>query len=97
MSSIEEATDLVKFAIKSLEDELTSSPDPKLIGVPRSQKEVFRQRLEKVLDFLQSGKLPEKTQRDLGLSRAVVDGWPFDSELSEHILKAERAFVEVEH
>ena len=95
MSSIEEATDLVKSAIKSLEGELTSSPDPKLAGVPRSQKEVFQQRLVKALNFLESGKLPEESRRNLGLSRAIADSWPFDSKLGEQILKAERAFMEV--
>lgn len=95
MSSIKEAIDLVKSAIETLDGELTSSPDPKLTGVPRSQKEVFKQRLEKILNFLQSGKLPENSRRNLGLSRAIADSWPFDSALGEQILKAERAFIEV--
>ncbi len=43
---------------------------------------------------LNSGSLPEKSQRNLGLSRAIADSWPLDSKLAEEIARAERAFIE---
>ncbi|WP_444943655.1 hypothetical protein ACJJIK_19745 [Microbulbifer sp. ZKSA006] len=94
MSSVEHAVKLVKSAIEALDGELSSSPDPKLVNVPKVQKEAFRQKLQKIYDTLSSDSLPEKSQRNLGLSRAVADSWPFDSKLAEEIVKAEKAFIE---
>ena len=94
MSSIEQAIKLVKSAIEALDGELSSSPDPKLSNVPKVQKEAFKQKLQKIYDSLNSGSLPEKSQRNLGLSRAIADSWPFDSKLAEEIAQAERAFIE---
>lgn len=94
MSSIEQATKLVKSAIDDLGRELSGSPDPKLANVPKAQKVAFKEKLQKMYDTLKSGSLPEKNQRNFGLSHAVVDGWPFDSKLAEKIAKAERAFIE---
>lgn len=94
MSSIEQATKLVKSAIEALDAELSSSPDPKLSNVPKVQKEAFKLKLQNMYDTLSSGSLPEKSQRSLGLSRAIADSWPFDSRLAEDIAKAERAFIE---
>ena len=95
MSSIKEATDLVIAAIESLNRELNSSSDPTLSSVPRVQKKAIKLGLEKILNYLNSGVLPEKGERNLGLSHAIADNWPFGSKLSEEISKAERAFIEV--
>ncbi len=94
MSSAEEAFILVKSAIEALDEELYNAPDPKLANVPKVQKEAFRQKLQKIYDALISGSFPEKSQRNSGISRAVADGWPFDSELAVKIMKAEKAFME---
>lgn len=94
MSSIAQADRLVESAVESLDGELSGAPDPKLANIPKVQKEVFRQRLENIHDNLKSGTVPEKSQRDLGLSRAIADGWPFDSKLGEEIVRAERAYIE---
>lgn len=94
MSSIEKATELVKSAIDALDRELSNSPDPKLANVPRGQKVAFKQKLQKMYDTLNSGFLPEKSQRNMGLSHALADSWPFDSRLAGEIVKAERAFIE---
>lgn len=94
MSSLEQATKLVESAIEALDRDLLSSPDPKLTSIPKVQKEVFKKKLQKMHNFLKSDTLPEKSQRNLGLSHAIADNWPFDSTLGEKIAKAERAFIE---
>ncbi|MCG3724110.1 hypothetical protein [Vibrio cincinnatiensis] len=94
MSSIKQATELVKSAMEALDGELYRSPDPKLASVSKVQKEAFKQKLQKIYDTLNSGSLPEKSLRNMGLSHAIADSWPFDSKLAEEIAKAERAFIE---
>jgi len=95
MSSIEKTIKLVESALKSLDGELSNSPDPKLANVPRVQKEAFKQKLQKIISILALGSLPEKCQRNFGLSRAIADNWHFDSKLGKEIAKAERSFIEV--
>jgi len=95
MNSIKKATKLVSLALESLNREMSTSPDPKLAGVPKVQKEAFKLKLQKMHDILVSGSLPEKNMRSLGLGRAIADSWPFDSKLGEEIVKAERAYIEI--
>lgn len=85
---------MVKSALDSLNAELSNSPDPKLTNVPKIQKEYFKRKLKYIYDFLNSGSLPDKDQRNFGLAQAVADSWPFDARLGEEIAKAEKAFIE---
>ncbi len=57
-----------------------------------SQLEHFKQKLEVALDLIAQNDLPEKQNRDLGISRVIVDQWPYDSELGVIIVEAEQAF-----
>ncbi|WP_116828586.1 hypothetical protein [Pseudomonas syringae] len=57
-----------------------------------SQLEHFKQKLEVALDLIAQNDLPEKQNRDLGISRVIVDQWPYDSKLGVIIVEAEQAF-----
>tara|TARA_Y100000815_G_C13325086_1_gene493813 strand:+ start:1605 stop:1751 length:147 start_codon:yes stop_codon:yes gene_type:complete len=48
MSSIKQATELVRSAMEALDGELYRSPDPKLASVSKVQKEAFKQKLQKI-------------------------------------------------
>jgi len=96
MSSKEQAKKMVESAIEALDRELSGCSDPKLESVPKVQKEVFKKKLQRIYEILNSGLLPEKSQRNLGISHAIADSWPLESKLGEEIAKAERAFIEVD-
>ena len=95
MNSVNLLKKQVNIILNSLEKDLYASPDPKLIDVPRAQKESVKNKLCHINEKLTSGSLPHKSQRNLGLSHAVSDNWPFDSTLGEDIMNIEKAYVEL--
>ncbi|WP_122259395.1 hypothetical protein [Pseudomonas syringae] len=74
-------------------DEAIKLADPNVLAVTTvNQLEHFKQKLEVVLDLVERNDLPEKQNRDLGISRVIVDQWPYDSKLGVIIVEAEQAF-----
>ncbi|AHG43048.1 hypothetical protein N018_23590 [Pseudomonas syringae CC1557] len=66
--------------------------DPNVLAVTTvSQLEHFKQKLQVVLDFIARNDLPGKENRDLGISRIIVDQWPYDLKLGVIIVEAEQA------
>jgi hypothetical protein len=66
---------------------------PSWLAFQRCRRRLLNKSFRKY-DTLNSGSLPEKSLRNMGLSHAIADSWPFDSKLAEEIAKAERAFIE---
>lgn len=95
MNSLLEAKSIIQIAIDTLNNELSNCNDCKLNYVPKVQKEAFKQKLEKMLFYIQANNLPEKSQRNFGLSRSVVDSMPFNSALGKQIVEAEKAFIDI--
>ncbi|WP_440058879.1 hypothetical protein [Pseudomonas fragariae (ex Marin et al. 2024)] len=79
-------------AIKCI-DEAINLDDPNVLAFTTvSQLKHFKQKLQVVLDLIAQNDIPEKQNRDLGISRVIVDQWPYDSKLGVVIVEAEKAF-----
>lgn len=95
MTSINEAKNDISKAISLLVDHLSGEDESSIKEVPEQQKKIVLGRLKDMLEALDSGVLPEKYDRNLGISRLVVDSWPFDSQVSEKVVRAEKSFINV--
>ncbi|RMO87992.1 hypothetical protein ALQ32_02627 [Pseudomonas syringae pv. tagetis] len=79
-------------AIKCINEAINLAYPNVLAFTTVSQLEHFKQKLQVVLDLIAQNDLPEKQNRDLGISRVIVDQWPYDSKLGVIIVEAEQAF-----
>ncbi|WP_122282790.1 hypothetical protein [Pseudomonas syringae group genomosp. 3] len=79
-------------AIKCI-NEAINLADPNVLAFATvSQLDHFKQKLQVVLDLIAQNDLPEKQNRDPGISRVIVDQWRYDSKLGLIIVEAEKAF-----
>ncbi|HEV2331414.1 MAG TPA: hypothetical protein VGY56_21740 [Verrucomicrobiae bacterium] len=56
------------------------------------QLENSKQQLTRMITQLESGSLPPKDQRLVGMGHMVADSWPVDAKLGEALLLAEQAY-----
>lgn len=82
------ARTLVASALDAVEREL-ESPRYKLC---REELGTCRETLRGYLDAIDHDALPPKRNRGEGLCRIVMDSWPFDLDLGNLVLQAERAW-----
>jgi hypothetical protein len=57
-----------------------------------NQLDNFKAVLMKTKYLIESENIPHESQRYLGMSRVIIDQWPFDSELGRIIIDAESAY-----
>lgn len=57
-----------------------------------SQLELIAKSLERMINAVESGSLPGRSERSVGLWRAVIDTWPYNSELRDKVVEAELLF-----
>lgn len=80
----------VEVALREIDGEIAAHK----MGVPKvsSLEELgrFRKQLVAMLEELRAG---SSSGRIAGLGRAVTDSWPWDVELAEVLIGAERAYV----
>lgn len=93
VSSSEKAQVAVAAALSALEAELERSRAGSGTVSNEKQLSTFRQILIQMAQSLKSGDLPNRMDRHPGMGAVVVDSWPFDSELGELIIAAERAYL----
>jgi hypothetical protein len=88
MDRRERARTLVLSALDAVEQELAS---PRYQLRPEELGEC-RETLRGYLDAIDAGALPPRKERGEGLGRIVMDSWPFDLDLGNLVLQAERAW-----
>ncbi len=52
----------------------------------------FKEKLMNCEHLIQLNNIPDKSHRNLGISRIIIDQWPFDSELGCMIINAESEY-----
>ncbi|WP_053067971.1 hypothetical protein [Xenorhabdus khoisanae] len=52
----------------------------------------FKEKLINLRNIIESGDIPQKTQRHLGMARVITDQWPFDNKLGNIIIDAELTY-----
>lgn len=90
MSRIENTLDAVRAARIRASQHLLGQRDMALPESLYDQVSRFEQVLQEMEAELLSGSIPERSAM---MSHAIVDGWPFESELGELIAKAEQMYL----
>ena len=88
MDRLDRARTLVLSALDAIEREL-ASPRHELCPVELG---TCRETLRAYLEAIDKGALPPRRSRGEGLGRIVMDSWPFDLDLGNLVLQAERAW-----
>jgi hypothetical protein len=88
MDRRERARTLVLSALDAIEREL-ASPRHQLC---RDDLGTCRETLRGYLDAIDRDALPPRRDRGEGLGRIVMDSWPYDLDLGNLVLQAERAW-----
>lgn len=88
MDRRDRARTLVLSALDAVEREL-ASPGCRLCP---EELGTCRETLRGYLDAIDKGVLPPRRDRGEGLGRIVMDSWPFDLDLGNLVLQAERAW-----
>jgi hypothetical protein len=88
MDRRDRARTLVASALEAVERELAS---PRHQLCPQ-QLGTCRETLRGYLQAIDRGELPPRRERGEGLGRMVMDSWPFDLDLGNLVLQAERAW-----
>lgn len=86
----------IEQAITLIDQELAGTPDPRLKNILVVQKESIRKKLGAMKNAIDTGKVPSKDNRNMGIARAISDSWPFDVPLGEKLANAERAFMDID-
>ena len=88
MDRRDRARTLVLSALDAIEREL-ASPCHQLCPQELGK---CRETLQGYLEAIDKGALPPRKERGEGLGRIVMDSWPFDLDLGNLVLQAERAW-----
>lgn len=95
MTKVNKAVAKIQKAIDELEKAITTK-DIKVLSVSSvSQLSKFKETFSIILTIIKSDNLPPKDERFIGISRVVIDQWPFDLELGSIIIDAEQAYMEI--
>lgn len=95
MKKINNVAEKIKKAMDEL-DKAIVTKDKKIFSVSSEcQLNKFKVSFSIVLKILASGSLPPKSERDLGISRVIIDQWPCNLELGGILLDAEEAYKEI--
>ncbi|MCD5969894.1 hypothetical protein KDX24_01375 [Pseudomonas sp. CDFA 550] len=66
-----------------------------LLFTTNEQLEQFKAVLDVTLNKIILGSVPEKSDRNLGLARIIVDQWPYEFGLGIKIVEAEQAYKDL--
>ncbi|PEI02905.1 hypothetical protein CRM79_06580 [Pantoea agglomerans] len=95
MTKVSMAVAKIQKAIDELEKAIITK-DTKVLSVSSvSQLSKFKKTFSNILTIIKSDNLPPKNERVIGISRIIVDQWPFDLELGSIIIDAEQAYKEI--
>lgn len=95
MTKVKKAVVKIQKAIDELEKAIITQ-DIKVLSVSSvSQLTKFKETFSNILMIIKSDNLPPKNERVIGISRVIVDQWPFDLELGIIIIDAEQAYKEI--
>ncbi|MCH8969438.1 MAG: hypothetical protein IIA66_10025 [Planctomycetes bacterium] len=95
MSKENKAIALSRGALAALAVELDLHKEGRgTVGDP-GQLRSFESHLKDILTQLESGHIPPRNMRKLGMGKAIVDCWPLDSKLGNLLCSAENAYQDL--
>lgn len=95
MTKLNKAVAKIQKAIDELEKAILTK-DKKVLSVSSiNQLSKFKESFITVLRLIQSGNIPPKNERVLGIARVIADQWAFNLELGSIIIDAEQSYKEI--
>ena len=92
MSKTNKAIALAREGLAALSVEFDRHKEGRgTVGDP-GQFRSFESHLQEILAQLESGHIPPRNMRKLGMGKAIVDCWPLDSKLGNLLCAAENAY-----
>ena len=95
MSGSKNAVQKIEIAIQAITEEVMRNKNNSLSFTTNEQLEKFKAVLEAALNKTSLGSVPEKSDRNLGLARVIVDQWPYEFGLGIKIVEAEQAYKDL--
>ncbi|MEB6222036.1 hypothetical protein [Pantoea anthophila] len=95
MTKVNRAVAKIQKAIDEIDEAVVTNDIKVLSAISASQLSKFKESLSIVLTIIKSDNIPPKKERVIGISRVIVDQWPFDLELGNIIIEAEQAYKEI--
>ncbi|MCQ2997438.1 hypothetical protein NLO88_23230 [Pseudomonas syringae] len=92
MSGSKNAVQKIEIAIQAITEEIMRNKNNALLFTTNKQLEQFKAVLDVTLNKIILGSVPEKSDRNLGLARIIVDQWPYEFALGIKIVEAEQAY-----
>ncbi|RMR01006.1 hypothetical protein ALP94_01432 [Pseudomonas savastanoi pv. glycinea] len=95
MKDSEKAVRKIEMAIQAITEEIMRNKNNALLFTTNEQLEQFKAVLEATLNKIILGSVPEKSDRNLGLARIIVDQWPYEFGLGVKVVEAEQAYKDL--
>ncbi|MCQ3001105.1 hypothetical protein NLO98_15225 [Pseudomonas syringae] len=92
MKDSEKAVQKIEVAVQAIAEEIMRNKNNALLFTTNDQLEQFKAVLDSTLNKINLGSVPEKSDRNLGLARIIVDQWPYEFALGIKIVEAEQAY-----
>ena len=90
-----DALTLTTRAIEAVDEELNAHKSGRgRVGNLR-QLAAFRDNLKTMKHQIESGNVPPRDERLMGMGRIIADSWPYDNELGKLILEAEQQYLKM--
>ncbi|UXZ99039.1 hypothetical protein K3169_00710 [Pseudomonas phytophila] len=85
----------IEIATQAIADEIIRNKNNALLFTTNEQLEQFKAVLDVTLIKIIFGSVPEKSDRNLGLAKIIVDKWPYEFSLGIKIVEAEQAYKDL--
>ncbi|WP_231670293.1 hypothetical protein [Pseudomonas quasicaspiana] len=95
MKDSEKAVQKIEVATQAITEEIMRNKNNALLFTTNEQLEQFKAVLDVTLNKIILGSVPEKSDRNLGLARIIVDQWPYEFGLGIKIVEAEQAYKDL--
>ncbi len=95
MKDSEKAVQEIEIAIQAITEKVMRNSNDMLSFTTNEQLEKFKAVLDATLNKINLGSVPEKSDRNLGLAKIIVDQWPYEFSLGIKIVEAEQAYKDL--
>lgn len=95
MKDSEKTSQKIEIAIQAITEEVMRNSNDMLSFTTNEQLEKFKAVLAATLNKINLGSIPEKSDRNLGLAKIIVDQWPYEFGLGIKIAEAEQAYKDL--
>lgn len=93
MNKIEKIFYLIQTVRSLIDKERELAKDGSADNIRINQIKIIESRLDEISKNLNSNAIPQQSLRRSGVSKMIVDSWPWDSELANLTLEIEKIYM----